>query len=74
MTKKTSIFDNQIERPVPIQEVAQFLQKSPETVRRYCRLSLKGFPCFKIGRNYMCLLSSVTKWCQSLEKEQQLWA
>ena len=67
----TMLIDNQIEieRPVTIEEVAEFLQKSPETIRRYCRLKWKGFPCFKVGRNYMCLLSSVTVWCKRMEKE-----
>ena len=64
-----TLFENQIEKPVTIEEAAQFLQKSPETIRRYCRLNWKGFPSVKIGRNYMLLLSSVTRWIKDLEKE-----
>jgi len=69
--QNTPLFDNQtlIEKPVTVELVAEFLEKSPETARRYCRLQWKGFPSFKIGRTYYCFLSSVTKWLKNLEKE-----
>ena len=71
MTEVTRLFDNRIqteERPVTLEEAAKFLGKSPETIRRYSRLKINGFPSFKIGRSYMVLLSSLTAWCKNLER------
>jgi heterodisulfide reductase subunit B len=65
------LFDNlneQIEKPVKLAVCAEFLGKSQETVRRYCRLNYKGFPSFIIGKAYHVRLSSVSKWLSDLER------
>ena len=67
--EKVRLFDNRIpviEQPVTLEEAAKFLHKSPETIRRYCRLN--NMPYIPSGNSYQFFLSSVTTWLKDQER------
>lgn len=67
----TEFFDNQIEveRPVNVVEIAEFLGKKPNTIRNWISSGRVKIPHFWLGNKTMFFRSSISKWLMEFQKE-----
>ncbi|NRA47177.1 MAG: helix-turn-helix domain-containing protein [Oligoflexales bacterium] len=64
-------FDNRIEveRPVDVFEIAEFLGKKPSTVRNWISTGRFAIPHFRLGNKSMFFKSCVSKWLREVQQE-----
>lgn len=68
---REKFFENRIEveRPVDVIEIAEFLGKKPNTVRNWISTGRFPIPHFWLGNKTMFFKSCVSEWLREFQKE-----
>ena len=62
-------FENEI---VDVNDVSKALNKSPQTIRRWCQRSYKGIPMQKLGSTYKGTRKQILVWIEQSTKGELL--